>query len=375
MEGIFFGAFAFVVYTYAVFPLLVAIAARARPRPRPQAAEPPPPLTVVIPAYNEAACIGAKLRNILDSDYPAERLRVIVVSDGSADGTADAVRSVHDARITLIELPRRRGKPVALDRGVRIADTPIVVLTDAQELFDRAALARLAAHFNDPRVGCVSGELHIIDAESGVSRDLGLYWRYEKAIRAAESEIGSVVGATGSICALRRACYVTIPEDTILDDVAIPFEVVRRGYRVAFESRALAYEKATQNGAREYLRKRRTLAGNYQLLFRYADLLVPGHSPIAWQFWSHKVFRLLVPYALLAMLVSSAFLPRPIGFLLFAAQIAFYGIATLAGKWPDLARRSLFTLPYTFCMLNWAAIAGGYYYFAGLQGAKWEKVK
>lgn len=375
MEGIFFGAFAFVVYTYVVFPLLVTIAARARPRPRPRAAEPPPPITVVIPAYNEAACIGAKLRNILDSDYPADRLRVIVVSDGSTDGTAEAARAVRDARITFIELPRRRGKAVALDRGVRIADTPIVVLTDAQELFDHAALARLAAHFNDPRVGCVSGELHIIDAESGVSRDLGLYWRYEKAIRAAESEIGSVVGATGSICAIRRACYVTIPEDTILDDVAIPFEVVRRGYRVAFEPRALAYEKATQDGAREYLRKRRTLAGNYQLLARYADLLVPGHSPIAWQFWSHKVFRLLVPYALLAMLVSSAFLPRPVGIVLFAAQIAFYGIATLAGKRPDLARRSLFTLPYTFCMLNWAVVAGGYYYFAGLQSAKWEKAK
>lgn len=375
MEGIFIGAFIFVAYTYVVYPALVLALARLRARPRPADIAYPPPLTVVIPAYNEVACIGAKLRNILDSDYPADRLRVIVVSDGSTDGTADAVRAVHDARITLIELPRRRGKPVALDRGVRIADTPIVVLTDAQELFDHAAVKRLAAHFNDPRVGCVSGELRLIDADLGVSRDLGLYWRYEKAIRAAESEIGSVVGATGSICALRRACYVTIPEDTILDDVAIPFEVVRRGYRVAFEPRALAYEKATQDGAHEYLRKRRTLAGNYQLLFRYADLLVPGRSPIAWQFWSHKVFRLLVPYALLAMLVSSAFLPRPVGFLLVAAQLAFYGAATFAGRWPDLARRSLFTLPYTFCMLNWAAVAGGYYYFAGLQSAKWEKAK
>jgi len=224
-------------------------------------------------------------------------------------------------------------------------------------------------------VGAVSGELKFIDLDTGFSRNLGLYWRYEKQIRIAESRIGSIIGVTGAICAIRRECFRELPADTILDDVAIPLEVIRQGYRIRFDPRACAYERATPGVAQEFLRKRRTLAGNYQLIFRYFDLLAPFKSPIAVQFLSHKVFRLLVPYALLSMLISSWFLAPPFKGILLGGQLVFYGLAAAAFFLGQRAWLPIFALPYTFCMLNWAAVIGSYYYFTGMQTAKWEKVK
>jgi len=365
---------AFVAYTYVGYPLLLKyLAQRARP-----VAVPPvvdlPAVTVVIPAYNERGALTAKIQNVLSSRYPAERLRLIVVIDGATDGTAMAARMVKDPRIEIIEKPHRQGKMAALNDAMKRVKTPITVLTDAAELLCEDAIALLAVRFNDPELGAVSGELEFIDMETGVSQNLGLYWQYEKSIRVNEAAVDSVIGATGPIYALRTALYRALPIDTVLDDVAIPLEVVRQGYRVSYEQKACATERCTSTGSGEFIRKRRTLAGNYQLIFRYWGMLIP-FSRVAWQFWSHKVFRLLVPYALVGAFIGSFGLEEPLRDMLVLLQVVFYVIAVWSYLTKTQPRSSWLAFPYTFCLLNGAAVAASFYYFSGRLDVRWDKVK
>ncbi len=375
MDSLFIFSLGFVFYTYLAYPGLIGLIGYFAGRHNPIGKTLQPAVAVIIPAYNEAACIAAKIRNVLQSSYPQQLLRVVVVSDGSTDGTAECARRVDDPRVQVVELAERHGKIKAINIAVSMVREPVLVLTDAAEMFDTRAISYLVENFSDPGLGAVSGALEFIDAHTGVSRNIGLYWRYEKQIRVMESKIGSIVGVTGAIYAIRRECFRALPADTILDDVAIPFEAIRQGYRVRYDARARAYERATPDITQEFLRKRRTLAGNYQLISRYLDLLIPFYSPIALQFLSHKVFRLLVPYALLGMFIGSWFLAAPFREVLLAGQLVFYGSAMTAYLLGQRLRLSIFTLPYTFCILNWAAIVGFYYYFSGMQTAKWEKVK
>lgn len=375
MIWVFFASIVFVGYTYVLYPALVVFLSRWSLRAPSPAWPVLPRVTVVIPAFNEENIIARKIENVLASDYPSALLRIIVASDGSTDATVARARAIADERVEVIDLPVRSGKIATINRVLGALTDPIVVLTDASEMFDPLAIRRLVERLADPTVGAVSGELDIIDAHSGFSRNLALYWRYETWIRAAESEIGSVIGVTGAIFALRRECFVPVRADTILDDVAIPFEVIRQGYAVKYEPRARAFEQATIDVRDEFARKRRTLAGNYQLIFRYPELLDPLRSPIAIQLWSHKVFRLLVPYALIVAWMTSWYLPEPLRTFSLTLQGSFYGLALLKPLLGPNRRFAALSLPYTFCAMNCAAIAGFFYYLSGRQTAKWEKVK
>ncbi len=376
MIAVFACALILIAYTYAGYPCLLWWRAR-RADAGVGLARPPdgglPRIAVVIPAYNEQDVIVEKLQSVLASRYPAHLMRVIVVSDGSRDATLARVRALSDPRLLIIERRTRAGKAAALNIALALVTEPIVIMTDAGETLDADAIGRLVARFEDPRIGAVSGELGLVSLTTGLSQGLGVYWRYEKAIRQWEASVGSVVGVTGPIYALRRDVFRPLPIDTILDDLAIPLEVVRQGYRVGYERRAFAYEKATQIGRHEFIRKRRTLAGNYQAIARYGRLLLPG-SPVAWPFWSHKVCRLIAPYALLAMLVSAPALPGLWGPAVETGQWTFYGLAALAA-FRHRSKRPWLTFPYTFCLLHCAALAGSYDYLAGRASAHWEKVK
>lgn len=372
MDSVFVMSVGFILYTYLGYPVLMALLARLF---RARVPDPAgyPPVAVLIPAYNEGQCIAEKLRNTLESDYPGP-LRVIVVCDGVCDDTAAQVQSLGDARITLVVLPVRGGKMNAINRGMERVYEPVVVLTDAQELFARDAIRRLAQHFGDPRTGAVSGTVQQIDPRTGFARGLGAYWRYESWIRRCESVSGSTMGASGAIYALRRECFHPLPADTILDDVAIPFAALRRGYLIRYEPRAMAFEHATGEAGQEFARKRRTLAGNYQLIARHLDLLLPCYRGVAFRFWSHKVFRLLVPYALIGALAGAFWLPAPARWLVLGLQLSFYGLAA-ASVVAARPRSTLLSLPYAFCVLNWAAVAGSYYWLTGRQGGVWERAK
>jgi len=263
-----------------------------------------------------------------------------VVSDGSTDRTREAVAPyVGEARrprggapVRLIELGSR-GKAVALNAGVMAARHDVLVFADARQRFARDAVRRLVANLADPTVGAVSGEL-VLDCEVGASassvgESVGAYWRYEKWLRAKESAIDSMLGATGAIYAMRRSCWRPLPEGTILDDVLAPMRVVLEGRRVVFDETARAFDVTSPDAAAESRRKTRTLAGNYQVLALEPRLLVPGLNRVWVQYVSHKLGRLLVPWALVTLFVASAALARtsPLYLTVTAAQALFYGLA------------------------------------------------
>ena len=310
----------FILYCYIGYPALLFVWSRIRPhRVRRGHRVPVPKVSVVIAAHNEADNLPGRLDNLCDQDYEPDRMEIIVVSDGSTDNSPEVVRGYLETgqaratetgrtfpRIRLIVFEENRGKALALNAGVGEANGDFIVLADARQRFNRDAIRELIANFNDPEVGCVSGELVFVDADrAGAGGEMKAYWNMEKAIRKMESAIHSVAGATGSICAIRKELYRNIPPNTLLDDVFIPMNIVFQGYRSVFEERAVAMDSASKTMAQEKRRKLRTLLGNYQIIELMPRLISPGHNPIFFRYLSHKIFRLGVPLAFLTMMLAA----------------------------------------------------------------------
>jgi biofilm PGA synthesis N-glycosyltransferase PgaC len=374
--ALFWGSLALLTYACVIYPLTVATWANFRPRPfQRQPIE--PSLSVVIAAHNEVAHIGRKIKNLLTVDYPADRIEIMVGSDGSTDGTLERLREVAEQHIRIFVLDERQGKPAVLNKLVPQARGEIVVLADVRQQFDPQILRRLVQPFADPTVGAVSGELVLTrDACSLVGDGTGKYWEYEKFIRSRESRIDSTVGATGAIYAIRKTLFEPIPPDTILDDVLIPLRIVRRGYRVLFEPAARACDLPPEHARQEFTRKVRTLAGNFQLFSREKWLLSPLHNRLWWQTVSHKLLRLLFPLLQILTLAANVALARTstlYGTILLL-QILFY-IAAATGCALQYRRRKFWaaTFPYTFCLLSWATVVGFIRSITGRQAVAWEK--
>ena len=342
MEPIFWVSILLVAYVYVGYPALLSVwAPLARRTARKRGADdraPWPSVSVILAARNEAARLPGRVANLLEQRYPGP-LEIIVVSDGSTDGTAEAVAPFRAAGVQLIELPAG-GKPVALNAGVAAASGELLVFADARQRFAPDAILQLARNFADPAVGGVTGELILDceqpaqDAESTIGDGVGLYWRYEKWLRRHESDVWSTLGATGAIYALRRSLWTPLPPSTLVDDVLAPMRAVLDGRRVVFEPAARAFDTTAADAAAESRRKRRTLAGNYQILGHEPRLLVPIANPVWLQYASHKIGRLLVPWALLGALVSSATLAGEGWFYSFAfgGQVAFYALAAFGAS-------------------------------------------
>jgi cellulose synthase/poly-beta-1,6-N-acetylglucosamine synthase-like glycosyltransferase len=364
-----------VFYSYLGYPALIYVAARLRPAPPAREDDATPTVTVVIAARNEEACLEEKLRSVLALDYPRDRLEILVGSDGSTDRTEAIAGAFAEDGVRLLALQGPRGKAAVLNDAVALARGEILVMTDARQTLADDAVRRLVSCFADPKVGAVSGELHLVSSPELPARGVGLYWRYEKAVRQAESRFDSTVGVTGAIYALRRALFKPLDPRTILDDVAVPMEIVMGGYRVLFAPKASAFDRIESDPEREYRRKVRTLAGNYQLLALRPALLDPFRNRLFWQLVSHKLSRLAVPWCLVLLLLTSAPLSGMHSFYAtaFAAQLALYGLA-LAG-WLN-ARRGrplrLTSLPYTFALLNLAAASGLLGFLRGTERASWK---
>ncbi|HEY5906491.1 MAG TPA: glycosyltransferase family 2 protein [Vicinamibacteria bacterium] len=377
MAASFWLAAVFVGYTYLGYPLLIAAAAFLRPLPPRRLPGFTPSVTVLLVVNDEEDALAGKLDNLLALDYPPERIEIVVVSDGSRDGT-DAIATSYASRgVRLLSFPGPRGKASCLNDSVPQTRSDLLVLTDVRQPLAADAVAALASYFHDPNVGAVSGELHLHrPAGTGVA-GVGVYWNYEKLIRRAESSFDSTVGVTGAFYALRRELFSPLDPRTILDDVALPMEIVLRGRRVLFAPEAGAHDQIADKGSREYKRKTRTLAGNYQLVALRPALLDPRKNRLFWQFTSHKLARLLVPWALLLAFVASLALSlegQPFYTLALGAQFAFFGLAALGALF---ARRSppprLLALPYTFCLLNLAALGGLLGFLRGRETANWRK--
>jgi biofilm PGA synthesis N-glycosyltransferase PgaC len=354
-------------YTYVGYPLAIGALARLRPRGVKRHREWEPTVTACVAAYNVAASIETKLRSLLALEYPADKLEILVYSDGSTDATDEIVASwaARDPRVRLLRGEHRRGKPTGLNRMREAARGEVLLITDARQPLAPAALRALLDLLGDLGVGCVTGNL-VLKGDAGS----GVYWRYENWIRRQEARFRSVVGMTGPIAALRKADLDLLPADLILDDIWIPMRLRLRGRRVLFSEEAVAIDLAFDD-AREWGRKVRTLAGNYQIFARMPALLSPMKNPSWFETISHKVMRLLCPWALVGLFVVSVCgLTATDGGtgwrVLVAGQLAFYGIALLgrrAGRLAGVAR--------TFLVLHVAAVVGLWRFVRGQQKITW----
>lgn len=373
MVALFVLSIGVVAYAYAVYPLVLAVWAALAPKPvRKDRA--PVPVSIVLAVRDEEKHIEARLANFFEQDYPQELVEVIVVSDGSTDRTAELARAAGKGRAHVVELAEGGGKAQAVNAGVAHAANEIVVFADARQLFSRTALLELAAPFSDPSVGAVSGELVIASSEgSEVGEGVGLYWSYEKFVRRKESEIDSVVGASGSIYAVRKSLFSPLPAGALLDDFLVPMRIVLEGYRVVFERAARAYDRAAERASQEFSRKVRTLAGNFQALSIEKSLMDPRRNRLFFQMVSHKLARLAVPYFLAAAFVSNLFLDAPVFRAILAAQVLFY-ISPLITVTPLAGTRAgaLGRVAWTFIVLNAAAVAGLWVYASGGEKEVWR---
>ncbi len=375
MKYTFWIAAALIGYSYLGYPAWLWLRSRWSPRPVRRGfveSTTAPAVSALMVVRNEEAVIARKLENLLTLDYPQAKLDVVVVSDGSSDrtpailadyardsGLPDEDRTGAPSRVRTLLKPVSQGKAAGLNDAIKLASGEVLLFTDARQQIESGALRLLIENFADPDVGAASGELMLGDPTSGeTGKGMGLYWRIEKKIRELESASGSVAGATGAIYCARRSLLdeSPLPEGTILDDVLLPMQIVRKGFRVVFDARARAWDSPDLGESREFSRKVRTLSGNYQLL-QLAPWLLSSENAIRFEFVSHKLSRLAVPFALLALLIASMFLPQPLYRAALGAQLAFYALslAALAGvKIGPLTR--IADPARTFVVLNSAAL-------------------
>jgi poly-beta-1,6-N-acetyl-D-glucosamine synthase len=330
MKWGFWCAFGLITYAYLGYPAWLWLRRRLRPRPVRRGAF-TGSISVVMVVRNEAARLQRKLQNLLALEYPTSDWGIIVVSDGSTDGTDEILKQYASGQRFRVQLnSNAQGKAAGLNAAMELARADLLVFTDARQIIEPRALSLLSENFCDPAVGCASGELMLGDPQAGESsQGVGLYWRVEKKVREMESDSGSVAGATGAFYAARREAVTAIPVETILDDVFIPMSILQRGLRVVFDPRARAWDVADQGANREFARKVRTLTGNYQLVQLMPSIL-GRRNPIRFEFVSHKLLRLCVPFALLALLVASLYLQGTIFRAALILQLAFYALGLLS---------------------------------------------
>lgn len=359
---------AFVLYVAFGYPVLLAILARFRTRPVAARLE-LKRVSILLPVHNGASWIEPKLRSILALDYPRELVQLLVISDGSDDATEEIARRFASEGIELVSLPRG-GKMVALNEGIARATGEILLFTDVRQELDPAGLRSLVACFADPRVGVVSGELVIRQGRTLEEANVGAYWRYEKWIRKHQSRLDSIMGATGCIFAMRASLAAPIAPDTILDDVVLPLGAFFQGYRLILDEGARAYDSPTSLRS-EFRRKVRTLAGVYQTIGRFPQLLGSGNR--MWiHFVSHKLGRLLLPWAMLLILGASFGLPGWWRAAALSAQAAFYLLAMLDLVVSDASPLKRATSPARTALVLIAAALCAVFYLALPRQPLWQ---
>jgi cellulose synthase/poly-beta-1,6-N-acetylglucosamine synthase-like glycosyltransferase len=373
--AIFWSSLAICVWIYFGYPILLAVLARFRPHPSEKSAI-RPTLTFVIPAFNEERTIGSKIDNTLSLDYPNDRLEVLVVSNGSTDGTAGIVRSYSDPRVRLIDLAAP-GKIEALNEGARQATGEILVFGDSDFLLDDHSLVALAEHFADPSVGGVCGA-----RKRGVQREgdatgegEGLYARWDRWQKIQESRIGSVFAADGLLYAIRKSLYVPITNTTQADDIAISVQVPLQGYRLLFDENASAWENATIEAGSEFRRKVRVTGHSVSALLQLRSrLFTSGFYSV--ELLSHKLVRHLIPFFLISLFVSNLRLVRRAPFYLLAmsGQLGLYLLALIGAALRErlIGKAKIFYIPFYFCFVNAAAFLGVLSLLRGRRTAAWS---
>ena len=372
---IFWFSFLMIFHTYLGYPILLMIFGNLRRKKTPPNLSSFPSVSIIIPVFNEEAVIQSKIENCLNIYYPKEKLEILIGSDGSTDKTNTIIKNYLNRGIKCIFNDDRQGKPITINKLVKSSQGEILFFTDARQFIEKAALKKLVRNFEDNKIGCVSGELLYHKEASITGRGIGLYWEYEKYLREKESDIHSMIGATGAIYACRKKLFEPLPENIALDDVYTPLSIVHKGYRAIFDREAKAYDVVAETPREEHKRKVRTLSGNYQIFFKMPYMLNPFKSKLAFQIISHKLLRLLVPFFMLTLFVSNLFLAQSLLYLLLLiAQSVFYAIALMEALFRRRIKK-IFGMPYLFCLLNFSALMGLWYFLLNKYDIKWEKVR
>jgi cellulose synthase/poly-beta-1,6-N-acetylglucosamine synthase-like glycosyltransferase len=366
---------AVVVWVYAGYPLLLAALGRIRPRPR-QRGPTRKSVTVLVAAHNEEEVIDAKLANVRATDYPLSLIEVVVVSDGSTDGTVQAARRAGADRV--LDLPRV-GKITALNEGVQAAAGEILVFTDADSFLLHDTLDQLLANFADPDVGGVSAnEMSRTGSDaSGVARGEGVYWRYEQWIKRLEDKVGSAVSASGRLYAIRRSLFRPSTVTSGTDDFVISTQVLKAGRRLAFDEHTVVEVDSPRDAASEFKRKVRVMNRGLRAAFSLGELLLPWRGGFySVQVLSHKILRRLLPFFLLSELAAGIWLTtlNPVWWLALGPQLIFYGLAAAgwAGRSRGWGRARPVWVAYYFCLVNLAAAAAVLSVLGGVRFERWD---
>jgi cellulose synthase/poly-beta-1,6-N-acetylglucosamine synthase-like glycosyltransferase len=370
---LFWLSIAVVLYTYVGYPLLAMLLGRLRRRGVAKGHH-APPVSILIAAYNEARCLRATLENKLGLEYPGP-VQIIVVSDGSTDGTDDIAREFEDRGVILLRQEPRRGKTAALNVAAQHATGDIVVFADANSIYAKDALSMLTRNFRDPAVGYVTGRM-IYGGYAGSAASMGCraYMHYEDLLRRSETALGSIVGVNGGIDAVRRSLFLRMRDDQ-LPDFVLPLHVVGCGYRVVYEPDALLHEEALTTSRSEYRMRVRVALRAWWAMFDMRALFDPRrHGMFSFQLFSHKVLRYAVFAAVPAVYVA-AFALWGTGALYQASCVMGSALLLLAAAgW--LAERAgvsnpLVGIPYYFVLINVASAQALFKFASGQKQVVW----
>jgi cellulose synthase/poly-beta-1,6-N-acetylglucosamine synthase-like glycosyltransferase len=377
-EVIFWLSVAALFYTYAGYPLLLALVSSLRPQ-KVRRGEFTPTVSVIITAYNEERDLAAKLENTLALDYPRELLETIVASDCSTDRTDEIVREFAGRGVRLHRQSERLGKTAAQNAAVELARGEIILFSDATSLYQPNAVRAMMPSFVDSSVGCVAGRLEYVDgSDSDVGRGARSYWSYETFLKRHESRVGSLIGASGCLYAVRRSAYVPLYHEACSDFI-IATKMVEQSLRAVYEPNAVCTEQTNRQSDKELKMRVRIIAQTFTDLWRHRAMLNPLHSGFyGVQLLSHKVMRYLVPFFLMGLFVASAVLaPGSLVYrLAFAAQAAGYACPAIAWALDRVGIRSrLLAFPQYFMLTNLASLIACYQFLRGERYARWEPIR
>jgi glycosyltransferase involved in cell wall biosynthesis len=374
---VFWIAFAALIYVYAGYPFALTVVSLLFRRRRPESGH-TPSISMLIAAYNEEAGILKKLEQTVALDYPADKLEIMVLSDGSTDQTDAMVESFRDSRVCLLRVKDRKGKTNAQNEGVKSANGEILVFSDATTVYHPRALQYLACNYADPKVGAVSGRYQYFDPLGNSPTGMGTmaFWNYENLIKMAQSRIRTISGCCGCIYSVRRDLYTALSPD-VISDLVQPLHVIRQDHVVVFEDRALAYEETTKSSSDEFSMRVRVVTRGIHGLLSVPKLLQPWRYPwVAFQLWSHKILRWLVPFFLVMLLGANVFLWESPAYRYFLfAQAGFYLMALLSLVIPIHRRWRVFGIPLYFCVLNTAALVSVIEVLRGKKYTVWQTVR
>ena len=365
-----------ILYGYFGYPAVLNLLVKYYKKPV-QTGEITPDITLLVCAYNEEDIIREKIQNSLDLDYPSEKLKIIIASDGSTDRTNAIVSEYKGEKLILVNYAERRGKVSVINNTVPQLESDIIVFSDANTMYQKDAIKKLVRNFNDPSVGAVSADVILHSEETTFGRSESLYYLYERWIQEKESDYGSLIGADGGMYAIRRELFVPPSANIILDDFVISMNVVKNGKRLVYEKDAIGHERSSSSPNAEYLRKSRVIAGAIQSVMQNEGVPSIKQKGVFFCYVSHKFIRWMIPVLLLVLLSTSLRLTIMTGELFYLialiAQITFYLLAFLDLFIAKKYRIRLTSIPFYFCMVNGAALYGIYKGILNKQPVTWRK--